>query len=194
MCSLTAQQAERTVALAKETTHYFESPTNFSQMVFDRALLELAFMVLGNIKEVRLPELLNTSIFKVQSAIEWYSEHISKAPRVEDVAAVVHVSVSNLRRLFMLTMNESPQSVFKRVRMRAAMKMMAESKVKLDVVAAECGYSSASDFSRAFSKEFSVSPSVWRENDYSSIPDVVMSRPWLGEKTWTPQRPFSDPV
>ena len=187
---LTEEQCKRLKILMNELIPHFETPTNFSNLVFERALLELTFMALGDVQEIPIAELAQSNMHKVNAAIAWYLDHLSKPPRLEEVAAHVHSSVSNLRRIFILILNESPQSVFTRLRLRAAMVLMSESNMKIERVAEQCGYSSASDFSRAFSKEFKISPSAWRANDYKKIPGTIMSRPWLGSESWTPKKPF----
>ena len=159
-CKLTEEQCKRLITLMKELIPHFETPTNFSHLVFEKALLELTFMALGDVKEIPIAELMQSNMHKVNAAIAWYLDHLSNPPRLEEVAARVHSSVSNLRRIFILILNESPQSVFTRLRLRAAMVLMSESNMKIEHVAEQCGYSSASDFSRAFSKEFKVSPSA----------------------------------
>lgn len=193
-CSLTEAQAGRLAALTQELRPHFEHPTNFSHMTFQRSLLELTFMALTNVAEEPMPEMAQTLGHKVDAAIAWYLENLSTAPRVEEVAHYLHVSVSNLRQIFMLTLHESPQSAFKRLRLQRAMELMSESNLKLETVAAQCGYSNASDFSRAFSKEFRISPRAWRENDYRTVPGALFSRPWLGTEAWTPKKPFAAPV
>jgi AraC family transcriptional regulator len=193
-CPVNENQVARLTVMAQELRPHFEQPTSFSHIIFERALLELTFMALANVKEEPLPELTQTMGHKVNVAIAWYMEHLSEAPRIEDVACKLHISPSNLRQIFMLTLHESPQSAFKRLRLHRAMELMSESNLKLEAVAEQCGYSNASDFSRAFSREFKISPRTWRENDYRSIPGALSVRPWLGAEAWTPKKPFSAPV
>jgi len=193
-CDLNEAQASRLLSLAQELRPHFEQPTNMSHLIFQRALLELTLLALSNVKEEPLPELSQTMGHKVDAAIAWYLEHLAEAPGVDEVARKLHVSVSNLRHIFMLTLHEGPQSVFKRLRLQRAMELMSESNLKLETVAEQCGYSNASDFSRAFSREFKLSPRAWRENDYRSVPGASFARPWLGAEAWTPRKPFISPI
>jgi AraC-like DNA-binding protein len=48
------------------------------------------------------------------------------------------------------------------MRLQRAMQLMAAPALKLDDVAAQCGFGSASAFSRAFKHKAGCSPSEWR--------------------------------
>jgi AraC-like DNA-binding protein len=52
--------------------------------------------------------------------------------------------------------------VFARIQLEAAMRLMTETTLKLDTIAGECGFSSTSDFCRAFKAYTKVSPNLWR--------------------------------
>ena len=43
------------------------------------------------------------------------------------------------------------------------MRLMTETKAKLETIAEECGFTSTSDFCRAFKAFTRVTPTVWRE-------------------------------
>ena len=42
------------------------------------------------------------------------------------------------------------------------MELLSKSDLKLDAIAAKCGFSSASDFCRVFNSEHKISPDAWR--------------------------------
>ena len=164
--------------------------TDLTHLTYERALLELTFIALSDFKETPLPELTQSLTHKVNAGILWYQEHLHQSPKVEDVAAVLNIFASHLRKIFIQILNESPQSVFMRLRLRTAMIMMSESNIKLEAVAEKCGYSSASHLTRAFIKEFKISPNSWRLSGYSNVFGRVETHPWLGKESWNPRKPF----
>ena len=83
--------------------------------------------------------------------------------RCHTVAREVHVSPSTLRRLFRRVLRQQPARVFGRIQIEKGMRLMTETKSKLDSIAEECGFTSTSDFCRAFKAFTKVTPTVWRE-------------------------------
>lgn len=189
-CQISNVQGNALLTLAKQLARHFEHPTDLTHLTYERALLELTFIALSDFKENPLPELAQSMTHKVNAGILWYQEHLHRSPKVDDVAAYLNISTSQLRKIFIQVLNESPQSVFMRLRLRAAMIMMSESNLKLEAVAEKCGYSSASHLTRAFIKEFKISPNSWRIADYSNIYGRVETHPWLGKDSWNPKKPF----
>ena len=65
--------------------------------------------------------------------------------------------------MFRQTQSERPVRAFARIKVETAMRFMTESRsLTLDTIAAECGFSSTSDFCRAFKAHTKVTPAVWR--------------------------------
>jgi AraC-like DNA-binding protein len=57
---------------------------------------------------------------------------------------------------------ERPARVFRRIQIEHGMRLMAETSSKLEAVAEACGFTSTSDFCRAFKAHTKVSPNTWR--------------------------------
>jgi AraC family transcriptional regulator len=188
------QQCRRLVSLAEELRPHFEQPMRLSHLHFQKALIELTLMALEMVAREPLPELAQTRNQRVEAALVWFLEHMSASPTIEEVAENVHISASHLRRLFMLARQESPQSAFKRLRLQRAMELLSETNLKLDGVAAQCGYGSSSDFCRAFRHEFHISPGDWRQNDYRTVPGAPVRPDWLSHDSWSLKKPFASPI
>ena len=189
-CDLNASEMEQIVSIGLELRPHFERPTTFSHLRFNQRLIELSLLALKNVEEQPLPELEQAMTFKVDAALAWYVEHLMEAPTIDQVAAQIHSSASHLRKMFMLTRQESPLSAFKKVRMQRAMELLSESNLKLETIASQCGYVTGSDFCRAFRNEFGISPSDWRNNNYASVSNAQMKPSWRGSDAWDLKKPF----
>ncbi len=159
---LNAAEVRRVHALARELRPDFEHPTRLSNLVFQRALLELALLALQRSSPGRHPLPGGNVERVVEGATAWFAEHARDNPSIEEVARQVHVSASTLRRFFRQTLRERPARVFRRLQIEKGMRLMTETKLKLDGIAEECGFTSASDFCRAFKAHVKVSPNTWR--------------------------------
>jgi AraC family transcriptional regulator len=161
--SLTTRECQRIVALAREIQSDFHQPNNLSTLVFQGALIELALLVLRKLPHGKITPLEGHAERTVKNATTWFAEHVHANPTITEVAREVHVSTSTLRRLFRRVLGNQPARVFGRIRVEKGMRLMTETKLKLDSIADECGFTSTSDFCRAFKAFTKVTPSVWRE-------------------------------
>lgn len=159
---LNAAEVRRVRQLAGQLQRDFREPDLLSNLRFHQAQLELSVLVLSKLPAYgkKLPD--DHAVRTVQTALAWFGEHVPVNPPITEVAREVHVSASTLRRLFRQVRNESPAKAFNRLRMEAAMRLMMETDLKIETVAEECGYSSMSDFCRAFKGFATVTPRVWR--------------------------------
>ena len=157
-----AADARLVIGLEEQLRPHYHQPNSFSTIYFDYALYALCLLTLRHMTPQNL-ETPNAAVMrKVDAAINWYSEHLADRPKITETAAAVHVSASHLRRLFWQVNQESPQTAFTRLKMQRAMHLLAGSDMKLEVLALSCGFSSASDFCRAFKQQHQISPDLWR--------------------------------
>jgi AraC family transcriptional regulator len=164
--ALTAREARCVAALEKELRPFHRDVTERSLLIFEKAMLELSLLALEGLPLDRMESKSEVALRRVESSLAWYGEHMTERPGVEHVAKAAHMSVSHLRRLFWETRRESPQRAFTTLRLQRAMELLTQSALKLDAIAAQCGFSSASDFCRVFQARHGIGPDRWRESQY----------------------------
>lgn len=160
---LSAAEARRVAQLARELDPDFRQPNSLSNLVFQSALLELTLLVLRKANLGKLPMLADHAERTVENATRWFTEHVRANPSIVEVAREVHVSPSTLRRLFHRVLRQRPAKVFSRIQLEKSMRLMTETKLKLESIALECGFTCTSDFCRAFKAFTKVTPTVWRQ-------------------------------
>lgn len=146
-------------------THYWH-PTLESDIHAQRALMDLCLLILRPYKERHQPLSIGSSYERVVEAEVWLKNHLPESPSVKDAARAVGLSVSHLYRLFRRIRKESPQQALTRIRIECAMDLLGSSNAKLQKVAAECGFSSASNLCRAFRSVRGRTPSDWRRETF----------------------------
>ncbi len=175
-CSLDEQACAQIKQMAMALEPDYNRPTQLSQVRSERVLLDLTLLILEDAPASALPTVEQKAAEKVDTAIAWFKSHLSEGPSVAEVAAAVHVSPTHLRRLFAQVRDESPRSLFNQIRLETASHLLAETSEKLDFIAAQCGYSSASNLARDFKAYRGLSPSQWRKRttDYARILDAFL--------------------
>lgn len=160
--ALGEEECRRLGDLARQLQPDFQHPNNFSNLVFQGALIELSLLALKKLPERRAPLPQDYAKQIVEAAASWYADNLRANPTIEEIARRVNVSPSTLRRAFQRHLRERPIKVFARIQLEAAMRLMTETNLKLDTIASECGFSSTSDFCRTFKAQTKVTPNVWR--------------------------------
>lgn len=142
-----------------------------SPLRFQRALLDLTLLALRHEVAKAGGSTLETQVAdRVEYAVSWYREHLAEAPKLEQVAAALHLSVSHLRRLFHIYYRRSPKAVFDRMRLETAASLLATSTATLKTVADRTGFHSVTDFCRVFKKRFGHPPNEWRRTKVHARP------------------------
>lgn len=76
------------------------------------------------------------------------------------LAQELHLSPSRLRQIFTAELGVAPRSYIRKIRLRRARRLLANSSLSVKEVMASVGFDDPSDFSRAYRKFFGVPPSV----------------------------------
>lgn len=160
--SLGSEQVDRIHSLRDEALRYWQKPRIGCMICYEHILMELSLMILESLTHTDSPDTLtDLRARRVARAIEWFGDHLKQNPDVEQAAHAVGVSPAQLRRDFRYWMKSSPLKVFHDIRFVRAIELIGEQNQSLETIAAQCGFNSASDFSRAFRRRFGASPRQW---------------------------------
>ena len=99
-----------------------------------------------------------------QSAQPWTLEALAKHAGLSRTA---------LAERFRDAMGDTPLNHLRTLRMQRAMRLLAETDLKLDVVSAEVGYQDAFSFSKVFKRTVGQSPKAFRQRNLAELSD-----PW----------------
>jgi AraC family transcriptional regulator len=161
--TLSVADITRLQTIAQQLEHHFCHPIVASPLHFQRGLMEVSLLLLdGQPRAAEPVTLTDVASFRVERALSWFTEHLARNPSVKEVADVIHVSPSHLRRLFAEVRQASPKELFRRVRLEKAHDLMGRTNLTLDEIAGHCGYASASHFCRDYKAAHHFTPSTWR--------------------------------
>ena len=99
---------------------------------------------------------------RLSNAIAFMAENIETPVSIQAVASAASLSQRSLARLFSYELGATPQQVYRRLRLSAAREYARGSHISVSEIALRCGYKDASAMTRAFIREFGVSPSRLR--------------------------------
>ncbi len=164
--SLTSADKQFLRTLAKMLKRHYWHPVRESEIHTERAMLDLCVLILRDRAERTQPLHASNSLGKVIAAENWLRDHLANNPSVLEAARGVGLSSSQLNRLFQQVRKRSPQQVLNQLKLDRAMEILGSSNAKLHSVAAESGFSSASNLCRAFKRFKGDSPTTWRQEIY----------------------------
>ena len=99
-----------------------------------------------------------SSVQRIAKAISWLREHYSQPVKVEDLAGLVHMSVSSFHEHFKSVTSMSPLHYQKVLRLQEARRLMLSTMMDAGTACQRVGYLSASQFSREYSRFFGTAP------------------------------------
>ena len=125
-------------------------------LVKDEILIRLLRSPIG----VRVAQMgfAESSVHRVAKAISWLRENYSQPMKVEELAELVHMSVSSFHEHFKSVTSMSPLHYQKVLRLQEARRLMLSTIVDAGAASQRVGYLSASQFSREYSRFFGSAP------------------------------------
>ena len=125
-------------------------------LVVDEILIRLLRGPIG----VRVAQMgfAESSVYRVAKAISWLGANFSQPMKVEDLAGLVHMSVSSFHEHFKSVTSMSPLHYQKVLRLQEARRLMLSTMMDAGTASQRVGYLSASQFSREYSRFFGSAP------------------------------------
>ena len=99
-----------------------------------------------------------SSVNRVAKAISWLRENFSQPMKVEELAELVHMSVSSFHEHFKAVTSMSPLHYQKVLRLQEARRLMLSAMTDASTASQRVGYLSPSQFSREYSRFFGSAP------------------------------------
>lgn len=125
-------------------------------LVLDEILIRLLRSPIG----VRVAQMgfAESSVHRVAKAISWLRANFSQPIKVEELAELVHMSVSSFHEHFKSVTSMSPLHYQKVLRLQEARRLMLSTMMDAGAASQRVGYLSASQFSREYSRFFGSAP------------------------------------
>ena len=99
-----------------------------------------------------------SSVQRLAKAISWLRANFSQPMKVEELAELVHMSVSSFHEHFKSVTSMSPLHYQKVLRLQEARRLMLSAMMDASAASQHVGYLSASQFSREYSRFFGSAP------------------------------------
>ncbi len=145
-------------------------------LVIDEILIRLLRSPIG----VRIAQMgfAESSVHRVAKAISWLRENFSQPMKVEDLAELVHMSVSSFHEHFKSVTSMSPLHYQKVLRLQEARRLMLSTTTDAGTASQRVGYLSPSQFSREYSRFFGSAPTkdIARLRQETRLWDPVIPR------------------
>jgi AraC-like DNA-binding protein len=99
-----------------------------------------------------------SGMHRVAKAVSWVREHFAQPITLEDLAGLVHMSVSSFHQHFKAVTTMTPLQYQKVLRLQEARRLMLSRLLDAGSAARQVGYLSASQFSREYTRLFGTAP------------------------------------
>jgi len=95
--------------------------------------------------------------------MKYMEDHYPEPVTVTDLAAIIHLSVSQFERRFKALFQVTPVQYLIRLRLNKASRILTSSAAKITDIATQCGFYDHSHFIRQFSRAYGLSPTAYRQ-------------------------------
>jgi AraC-like DNA-binding protein len=131
-----------------------------AELIAPLAIDEILIRLLRSPIGVRIAQMgfAESSVNRVAKAISWLRSNFSQPMKVEDLAELVHMSVSSFHEHFKSVTSMSPLHYQKVLRLQEARRLMLSTVMDAGTVSQHVGYLSPSQFSREYSRFFGSAP------------------------------------
>ena len=99
---------------------------------------------------------------------DWLIQNPGKKAKLEDLAAMAHMSSRNLTRLFRKATGISVKEFTTKIKVELAKKLLKNPDLTIEVVAEECGFQDARQLRRLWEKQFDK---VLWEHGWEKVPN-----------------------
>ena len=125
-------------------------------LVIDEILIRLLRSPMGSrVAQLGLAE---SSVHRVGKAVAWLRANFAQPMNVEELATLVHMSVSSFHQHFKAITSMSPLQYQKALRLQEARRLMVVRMLDVGHASRQVGYLSASQFTRDYSRFFGSAP------------------------------------
>ncbi len=100
----------------------------------------------------------NTNLSKIDRALRQIHENYQHAMNIDKLAGLVNMSPSAFHKAFKEVTSSSPIQYLKKIRLDKARSLLMKHGIRVNEVATEVGYESATQFSREFKRYFGKTP------------------------------------
>jgi AraC-like DNA-binding protein len=111
---------------------------------------------------------LDNSDSVISKVLNWIDLHFAEPINVQIISKLCHLSTSQLQRRFKKMMGQSIGEYWRVKRLQQAQFLLKNTKISIDEIAYSVGYANAPAFSRSFTQQFKISPSIWRNMHLSA--------------------------
>ena len=101
---------------------------------------------------------------RIQTALAYARQHLSRALSVEELAEVAHLSPRQFSRVFTAETGQSPAKAIEGLRLEAARLMIEQTRHSLETVARETGFRDRRHLREVFMRGFGVPPQMIRRD------------------------------
>lgn len=145
-----------------------------AELIAPLAVDEIVIRLLRSPIGVRVAQMgfAESTVQRLAKAITWLRDNFSQPIKVEELAELVHMSVSSFHEHFKSVTSMSPLQYQKALRLQEARRLMLSTMMDAGAASQRVGYLSASQFSREYSRFFGNAPT----KDIARLRQD--SRPW----------------
>jgi AraC-like DNA-binding protein len=149
--------------IVREMLRVMGEPSPFLSLLMQSSLLRILFVLLQQSTSEQALSPHHIMDTRIHAIILYLLAHPHKMPEIHELAELVHVSESHLRKLFIQDMGQAPLQFVHRLKIEQAKKLISTSDKPISQIADELGVQNANYFTRMFKAKSGYTPQQYRQ-------------------------------
>ncbi|GAB6168610.1 AraC family transcriptional regulator [Clostridium carnis] len=157
-----AKEKDCSIEIIKRMRDIVNYPKKNPSFIIGNLYLFINSLIESSINST-LSEIDNLNEFYIREALNFIEFNYNRNISVEDVSNRCNLSKSYFSRIFKNHMNITPQEFLIQYKMSKACDLLKDTTLSISSISELLGYSNQFNFSVAFKKKYTISPSQWRK-------------------------------
>lgn len=150
---------------------------SYANELYNQGILFQFFAHLSKCANLEYTAEVSSENIHVNKAIEYIQKNYQNPTRIHELADYIGLSRSYVSTLFQQHLHMSPQHFLLTYRLTRASKLLLASNLSINHIAYSCGYENQLAFSKAFHKQYQMSPSAFRKKMRLKTGNITIYKP-----------------
>ncbi|CAG7630933.1 helix-turn-helix domain-containing protein [Paenibacillus allorhizosphaerae] len=146
-----------------EMRTHSETPSPYVHLLMQSNMLRILFALLNKVGKDALPSSISQMDNRIHAIIQFLLAHPGKMPKIAELAELVQLSESHLRKLFIQFTKQAPLHFVHQLKVEQAQRILIHCTKPVSQVSRELGIDNANYFTKLFKAKTGLTPMQYRQ-------------------------------
>ncbi|CAG7646734.1 Arabinose operon regulatory protein [Paenibacillus solanacearum] len=146
-----------------EMLRHSETPSPYAHLLMQSNMLRILFALLSKVGKDALPASISHMDNRIHAIVQFLLAHPEKMPKIAELAELVQLSESHLRKLFIQYTKQAPLHFVHQLKVEQAQRILIQCSKPVSQISRELGIENANYFTKLFKAKSGLTPMQYRQ-------------------------------